>query len=613
MIKFVLLMGCLFTGGAWAAYVPSYSILMDIQDFEVQPNGGYTRLSERNIRIETPQGIDRYGQAKMFYDGKRGKLEIIEAYTIKPNGEKVPVSEDRIKRISANTDDVAPYFTDQMIAVIIFPQVEVGSQLYYKAKLEESEPSIKGRFADITPYMPHYRYENAIVRLTHAADMPIQAYARGVEGTKVTLPDGRIQYVYEFKQGVAYPMEPGQIEYEDFSPVVQFSNYQGYADLARVTQELFQPKTQVTPSIQKLADELTRGVTTSQQMAQKLYNWVGKSIRYVGIDVGASGYEPHSADEILANRYGDCKDHAVILEALLMAAGIQSSPALIKVAESYQLPQLAGNDYFDHVITYVPEFDLYLDSTAQFAEFGTLPPADMGKQTLITQTGKLGATPNSNPKYDYTVTYTKLRLMPDGSMVGASKFQPNGYYTVMSRATQFSYQNRDTQTVVDKILKRFQETGTGRLDYGDPAELSDSWVVSSEYKLDPVINMPGPSAFAIPTGLTPGVIRTVANIKPYEGRRYPYSCGSNRNVEHIEVSFPSNAHVTRIPKGIDVRTHDQSYRSTYKLVGNTLYATREMVTNVGVDVCKPNPMRSNELTHLLKQVKSDLRSQIFID
>lgn len=598
---------------AFAAYVPAYTILNDAKEIEVQSNGSYVRTVERSIRIEMPQGIDQYGQAKLYYDAKRNKLEILDAYTVRPSGERLTVTPDRIKRLNASTEDVAPYFSDQMMAVIIFPQVEVGSQLYYKVVLEDFDPVVKNRFGAKVAYTPHRKYETASIRVTHPADMAMNVYSRGVVGNKVVLADGRTQYHYQYQQSEAFPFEPGQIEFEDFSPVVQFSNYADYADLAKVTQSLFQPKAQVTPKIQRLADEQTQGLKAPRQKAQRLYDWVSKNIRYVGIDVGASGFEPHFADEILEHGYGDCKDHATILEALLLAVGVPSSPVLINTAESYLLPQLAGNNYFNHVITYVPDFDLYLDSTAQFAEFGTLPPEDMGKPTLVTQTGKIGATPNSSSKTDYTITHTKLRMLSDGSVVGGAKYEPHGYYTTNSRVAQFSYENRETQSVVDSVLARFQETGTGTMDHGDPTDLSTAWSVTSQFKLDPVINLPGPSAFVLPVGIAPGYIKDKANTKPYEGRHYPFSCGSSRNVEETEISFPNNVHITRIPKGMDVRTKEQAYKSSYRLVGNKIFVRRELTTDVGTDVCKPSPGRYKDQVYLLNRVKADLRNQVFLE
>lgn len=598
---------------ALAGYTPAYTIVSDKQHFDIEKDGSYVQTFERRIRIETPQGIDQYGQGKISYDGRRDQVQIVEAYTIAPNGDKLIVSPDRIKRISANTDESAPYFTDQMLLVIIFPQVEVGSQLHFKIIREQHEAVIKDRFADITAYSPHRQYEQSELSYSYPNNMGMKTYSRGVEGRKTELGNGRERYDYKFQQINVYPTEPGEVEYEDFAPVVQVSNFNGFGDLARITQGLFQPKTQVTPNIQLAADRIIRGATTNREKASKIYQWVSKNVRYVGIDVGASGYEPHYADEILENLYGDCKDHATILEALLLAAGIPSSPALIKTAQSYHLPNLAGNYYFDHVITYIPMFDLYLDSTAQFAEFGTLPMDDMGKPTLITTTGDIGATPKSSSSRDQTYTRTKLQLLNDGSIVGTSEYTPQGYFTTNSRSAQFSYENRDTQVVVDSLLKRYLESGSGSLSHGDPNDLHNKWVVKSSFKLDPVINVPGASAFSIPNGLAPGFIRLHAGLKLYQGRRYPYGCGSSSHTEHIELVFPSEIKVNRIPKSVFVSVGSSTYHSKYKLEGNKLIAHRVWRGEEPSDECVPTPSKFLDAKKIRAKVREDLREQIFIE
>jgi Domain of Unknown Function with PDB structure (DUF3857)/Transglutaminase-like superfamily len=608
LIMFLLFLPSL----AWAAYVPPYTIVNYAFDFDVRVDGSYTRTMERMTRIDTPQGIDQYGQAKIYYDSKRNKLDLIDAYTLKPNGQKVSVSPERIKRLSAHTNEVAPYFSDEMMMVIIFPQVEVGSQLFYKAVLEEHDPIIKGRFGVNIPFTPHRRYNNASIKLSHPADMAIQAYARDVDGTKVVLPDGRIQYQYQFKQDTAYPLEPDQVVYEDFAPLIQFSNYPNYAELAQVTYGLYASKTKVTANIQRLADEITAGATDPRQKAQRLYDWVSKNIRYVGIDVGASGFEPHYADEILEHRYGDCKDHAVILESLLLAAGIPSSPVLINTDQSYKLPNLAGKYYFNHVITYAPELDLFLDSTAQFAEFGVLPTSDMGKPTLILQTGEIKRTPKTDPKHDYTEVHTKLELLKDGSIEGETRYIPHGQFSVGSRNNQFSYQYRDNQEIIDAILARYQETGTGEIDHPDPIDLSNKWIVKSAYQLEPVINLPGPSAFTVPVGIAPGFIKGIATIKPYEKRRYPYVCESFRHIETYSIRMPKNVSVERIPHAHQTEFADQQYKSSYKIEGNVVKVRREVLVDQESEVCLPDSNSAEIERYFLGNIKSDLRQQIFV-
>ena len=612
MRSILLVFLALVPGIAYSAYVPAYTIVADKQRYEVELDGSYNEIYERRIRIETPQGIEQFGQGRISYDGKRDSLEIVEAYTVRANGEKVIVSPDRIKRISANTDDVAPYFSDQMLAIIIFPQVEVGSELHYKVIRQHRTPIFKGRFSDITPYSPHRRYEDAEYILTHPSAMKMQTYTRDVHGKEELLDNGRIMHTYSFKQSEAYPMEPGEVEYEDFSPVIQISNYPDYADLARMIHELFKLKSQVTSKVQKVSDSITMGSSTPENKAQRIYDWVSKNIRYVGIDVATSGYEPHYADEILEHGYGDCKDHATLLEALLMAAGIPSSPALIKTTQSYKLPILAGNHYFDHVITYVPMFNLYLDSTAQFSQFGTLPMDDMGKPTLITANGEIGETPKSSSKRDYTITRTKLFLSRDGSITGTSEFKPHGYFITNSRAAQFSYENRDTQIVVDSILKKHLESGSGQITHGDPTDLQSEWIVKSDFKLDPLINLPGLSAFSIPTGLAPGFIKLHATIKNYNGRRYPYGCGSSKHTERVEIVFPPSVNVRKIPKNREITIGNDSYKSSYTLNGKTLIVSRSWVGDQKADVCMPSASEI-EATRLMRdKVKQDLRGQIFV-
>lgn len=612
MLKRLFLLLTLAPTLVWAAFTPPATILLDYRDIELASNGGFKRTNEWMVRIDTQQGVDQHGQAKLYFDGKRAKQTVVEAYTIKPNGEKVPVSPDRIKIRNEEADELSPYFSDQMTTVIIFPQVEVGSRLYYKAITQQDEPTIKGNYSVNYFFTPHRRYEDTRISLTHPPELPVYAEPRDLSGEKTVLPDGRIRYEYKFSQDKAYPPEPNRVELIDFAPGIQFSTYANYAAFASTFQNLMQPKTKVTPQVQELADKLTAAVTTPRDKAQKLYNWVSANIRYVGIDVGSSGFEPHTADEILANQYGDCKDHTVLLESLLLAVGIPSSPALINISDSYQLPKLAGT-HFDHVITYVPSLNVYLDSTAQFVEFGTLPPSEQGKPTLLTQNGETRTTPYSSSKRDYTLTHTKLRLMPDGKVVGTTKYQPHGSYTYSSRSAQFSYEDRDSQSVVDGLLAKFQESGTGELKHPDPTDLSTRWMVESKFELDPVINLPGRSAFAVPTGLAPGYIKLIAKERPFLNRRYPYVCGSDRHIENIELTLPNNVRVSQVPGGITADISAIHYKSTYKLSGNTLKVTREFSEEIHKDNCAPSKNDTTERLIMIDAIKSDLRSQIFIE
>jgi hypothetical protein len=91
---------------------------------------------------------------------------------------------------------------------------------------------------------------------------------------------------------------------------------------------------------------------------------------------------------VLARRFGDCKDKASLMHALLEAAGIDSRIVLLRMKRLGNLPEkpasLAG---FNHAILYVPELDLWLDGTASNTGSGELPSEDRGATVLVVNPG----------------------------------------------------------------------------------------------------------------------------------------------------------------------------------------------------------------------------------
>jgi hypothetical protein len=127
-----------------------------------------------------------------------------------------------------------------------------------------------------------------------------------------------------------------------------------------------------------LADDIRAGTSDRREQAHRIYDWVSEHIRYVAAFLGNGGYEPYDATSILDSGSGDCKDHVVLLQALLKAKGVENIPVLINAGNRYgcraAIPPLSN-----HVLSYLPEFDPYADSTVGAAPFGTLPADEYGK------------------------------------------------------------------------------------------------------------------------------------------------------------------------------------------------------------------------------------------
>src|SRR5258708_17982705 len=107
-------------------------------------------------------------------------------------------------------------------------------------------------------------------------------------------------------------------------------------------------------------------------MTKAIFLWTSANLRYFNVVVGAGGWVPPKPADILVQRYGDCKDHATLLRALLAAKGIDSQFVLVNIAPRYKATQLPSAS-FDHMITYVPELAQYLDPTDATGTFEVIP------------------------------------------------------------------------------------------------------------------------------------------------------------------------------------------------------------------------------------------------
>ena len=167
-------------------------------------------------------------------------------------------------------------------------------------------------------------------------------------------------------------------------PDIQISSFQSWEDLGRWYSGLQQDRVKVTPEIRSMAAELTRGLTDDNQKLHAIYNYVSTQFRYIAVDFGIGRYQPHSATEVLSNKYGDCKDKHTLLAALLEAVGIKAYPVLINSMHEID-PDVPSPAQFDHVISVVSQGDhtTWLDTTPEVAPFGYLIGPLRDKRALV--------------------------------------------------------------------------------------------------------------------------------------------------------------------------------------------------------------------------------------
>lgn len=608
---------------AQEAYRPPVFNQYSIDTIIVHADRTHERFMESAVRIETELGVAEHGERIISFNATLEELEILEAATISPNGERWPLDDRAIRTVEDELSGGAPMFSDVKHTVLVYPNVQVGSSLYLKARSRQHSPHFGNQFFLHDAFSPHERYGPTQYHVMVHPSVSLRISEQGMIGGEITpspdqaakAPAGYRHYWFEFEQDVAFPREVGQVPYGYFAPHIMLTTFKDYLEVGQSYERYAAPKARVTPAVQALAQQITRGLTRPNDQARVLYEWVARNIRYVAIYLGDGGFEPHDVDTILRNRYGDCKDHVVLLQALLAAVGIESSPALINLGAGEELSPVPVTFPLNHVILYLPYQDLYLDPTAQFAPYGVLPESVLNKPVVLTRLNRMARTPKMQA--DQHITKSKLRLVmrEDGSVMGHSTTNFVGAPEFEARGRHFDREGRSPERTVRRLLSRFNELGSGVIEDSDPTDIAKPFELRSRFELDPPVNIPGPSALTVPVGLSAGVISAMAYAKPTESPNFPWVCSSETFEEDIELQFPATIRVTRIPKNTVYQDLVISYQATYALnetpTGQLLKVTRRLSTQYAGGTC--GGLEGKAWRDFHKVLHRDIRSQIFVE
>jgi hypothetical protein len=173
--------------------------------------------------------------------------------------------------------------------------------------------------------------------------------------------------------------------------------------------------------LKRTVDAVLKGVDRKDTAAvvAAVYGFVVTNTRYVALEFGIHGYKPYRVDRVLARRFGDCKDKASLIHAMLAVAGVESRLVLLRMRHLGALSsEVASLSAFNHAIVYVPKLDRFLDGTAEFHGSRELPSADRFANVLVVEPSgpsRFFVTPEASPEENSTTMELTVALRVDGS------------------------------------------------------------------------------------------------------------------------------------------------------------------------------------------------------
>jgi transglutaminase-like putative cysteine protease len=586
---------------------PSLVIDKYVQHFTVNTDGSYLLTVDQVKRIAQPRAIAAHSQYYISYNRTLDQVGAIDAYTRKPDGRRVPVLPEHIKDQQEAASSDAPMFQDTRLKIIIFPDVETGDQLVVHYTLKRLRALFPGQFEDLTS-SEFYDNRQFFLIYDMPASMPLHADAAGFEPVAIAGAPGRRRYQWHYLSGPNPRIEEASVSYLDYGKRLAVSTFPDYAAFARAYTERAGGQRASGAAIAALAARLTAALPEPRAKALALSDWVRRHIRYVAVYVGPGGVVPHPAATVLANRYGDCKDHAALLEALLRAAGIASSAVLVNNGSAYRLPRVPTLGIFNHVITYVPSLDLYLDSTAESIEAGYLPSAVMDKPVLLAVTGRIARTPAAQLNRQRTAIW--FGLQADGGATFKVSKTTEGALAEPYRQAVRDTKPADRDLFVRQILQGLGQQGKGTFDPGHVDGKGGRYILGMQGSSDHVASLPGPFGMATSYNFWGGLDEALSEFGQRKERTQDFICPAIDAEDELALALPEGVKVIALPKPLMLEDPHLRYRSQYLQRDNAVIVRRSLVFRHPTLVCSAADYR--RLQPLLERMLRDLKSQVII-
>lgn len=358
------------------------------------------------------------------------------------------------------------------------------------------------------------------------------------------------------------------------------------------------------------ARALTANDATPRAKVKTLYDWVRKNVRYVAINVGRGAVVPHRASEILAYRYGDCKDHVALYGALLDAVGIRNEPALVNSGTIYSLPAVPGYGVINHVITWLPDLQLYVDSTATSVEFGFLPSTDMNRPALLVNQGVLTRTPSTATMSRRTDL--SIAVEPDGSATFVYRLEAAGWAAEQGRTMLRLQTPAQREESLQAELRNANLRGAATLSTSNLAATEGPLLITMRGTLESLV-VPGAAA-SIPalTSLAGGFESDTRYWLGERQRTQPFVCRNIELHERAQITLPSNFRVLDVPEPAQTQDRFLEFRSQYTFdpQTNMITVSRDGSTHFDSDVCSPDEFA--KMRPAMEAVGRDVRAQVIV-
>ena len=444
----------------------SYDItLKDSHGFKVLSNvtsihfkKGEPEVSTRRqvVKITARNGLEYYKTLRFPFNPVYERL-YLNRLIVRNSAGKV-AGEGDVSDYYVMDESAGEMATGEKILYAPVPGLEVGATLEFIATKKRMAPAEECHFERYPFFSMGPSRFTALVVTGDSKEVGFEA------PPAVTVRDGENYRAWTLKKPpIAWP-EDLQPQFEKFLPYVYLgsksSNWsKAGEDYLETLATLLNEK---SPLVDEAARKVTQGMTSPDDKIRALTRYVQTQLSYQAMEFGKRGRIPRQASRCLRNRYGDCKEHALLLRQLLRAVDIPSYLTLVDI-HSPVIESLPSLDQFNHMIVYIPRPGSaqgapgsFVDCTDDYLAFGSLPPDGLaGQKTLILEPGKvrLAGIPPYPAESSKLNSERRIVLTNNENLSVRELLTASGYHASWLRSYFASRDSASKESRVQEMLK----------------------------------------------------------------------------------------------------------------------------------------------------------------
>ena len=574
-------------------------VLVDDGTVTVNEDGRVTKTRTYAIRILRREGR-AYAYSRVGYIPESGKVKELNAWLVSADGSVKKYGKDDTLDLAAAPNDV--YNEYRLRTIIARDDADAGMVFGYTHVTEDRSifsqddwdfqsflPVINSRYTLVLP--KSWRAES--VTFNHPKIEPV------VNGSSYTWQLSNLPAVPDEPLGPSLSNMVARLAVSYFPPsassVPGIKTFASWADVAAWMADLENTQVTLSEPMKAKALELTANAKTEFEKIQAIGRYVQR-VQYISIQTGlgrGGGYKPRLATEVFEKAYGDCKDKANLMRAMLRVVGIDAIPVSIYSGDpDYVKPDWPSPQQFNHCIiavrvgaeTQSPTVIehaklgrlLIFDPTDETTPVGDLPTYLQGSLALIDSkdTDALVKMPVTPPDMNQLFRTAEVQLGSDGSMSGEIEERAAGQVAARFR-TEF---RRLSRSDYSSMVERWVSTGVpgSRVSKVEPADdandgkfaLNVAFAASSYAQLMQdrlLVFRP-----AIVSRRESLALTDVKRISPVVLKPNAYS-------ETVRVKLPSDFAVDELPDAVKLETPYGSYATSYEVKEGHLVFKRTLV------------------------------------